>query len=141
MTAIVLVVVVLATRHRFLVGPVLLALGFLPWLPLRLSGRSVRSAGADIVFGAIDTGPLTVTALIGASLAGTLGAIVGGVVGDVITDGVAGMFEGKMAESLRRHGIEEARTPLSSSMGKMSGCLLGSGLVLTVAWTLLRLPV
>ena len=46
-----------------------------------------------------------------------------------------------MAESLRRHGIEEARTPLSSSMGKMSGCLLGSGLVLTVAWTLLRLPV
>ncbi|UCG44311.1 MAG: hypothetical protein JSU73_06835 [candidate division WOR-3 bacterium] len=122
------------------VGPVLVALGFLPWIPLRLSGRTIRSAGADIVFGTIGTGPLTFAALIGASLAGVLGAIVGGLVGDAITDGLAGMFEGKMAEALRRHGIEEARTPLSTSMGKMSGCLLGAGIVLTVAWTVLRLP-
>lgn len=66
-----------------------------------------------------------------------LGAIIGGAVGDSITDGLAGLFEGKMAEYLRKHGIEEARTPLSSSMGKMSGCLIGVGIVLTVVWGLL----
>lgn len=120
-----------------LIGPIIVALGFIPWLPLKLSGRSIKSVGADIVFGAIDTGLLGVTALIGASLAGTLGAIVGGAVGDSITDGFAGLGEGKISEYLRKHGIEEARTPLSSSMGKMSGCLLGAGTVLTIAWSIL----
>jgi hypothetical protein len=60
-------------------------------------------------------------------------------VGDAITDGISGLFEGKMAEWLRKHNIEEARTPLSSSMGKMSGCLLGVGIVLTAAWTMIGL--
>ena len=64
-----------------------------------------------IVFGAIDTGFLGVAALIGASFAGILGAIVGGAAGDAITDGFAGLFEGKMAEYLRKHGIKEARLP------------------------------
>lgn len=124
-----------------LIGPVIILLGFLPWIPLKLSGRTIKSTGADIIFGAIDTGILGVAALIGASFAGVLGAIVGGAVGDSITDGFAGLFEGKIAEYLRKHGIEEARTPISSSMGKMSGCLMGVGITLTIAWTLLAISI
>ncbi|MGA1792330.1 MAG: hypothetical protein ACMUHM_00105 [Thermoplasmatota archaeon] len=123
--------------HARLIGPVLIALGILPWLPLRLFGRSIRSCGADIIFGAVDTGILGIAAIIGASFAGVLGAIVGGAVGDSITDGIAGLFEGRIAIFLRGHGIKEARTPLSSSLGKMSGCLLGVGIVLTVLWSIL----
>ena len=122
-------------------GPVIIILGFIPWIPLKLSGRTIKSTGADIIFGAIDTGFLGVAALIGANFAGILGAIVGGAVGDSITDGYAGLFEGKMATYLRKHGIDEARTPLSSSMGKMSGCLIGVGIVLTIAWSLLNISI
>jgi hypothetical protein len=43
-----------------------------------------------------------------------------------------------MAEYLKEHGIEASRTPLSSSMGKMSGCLLGVGIVLTIAWSVFQ---
>ncbi|MCX8194295.1 MAG: hypothetical protein N3G19_02970, partial [Candidatus Pacearchaeota archaeon] len=100
-----------------IVGPVLILLGLLPWIPLKFFGRSIKSVGADIIFGAIDTGILGVAALIGANFAGVLGAIVGGAVGDAITDGIGGLFEGKIAQYLRRHKIEEARTPLSASMG------------------------
>ncbi|MCP8310197.1 MAG: hypothetical protein L6N94_01695 [Candidatus Methylarchaceae archaeon HK01M] len=124
-----------------LLGPVFMALGFIPWIPIKISGRMIRSTGADVVFGAMDTGILAVAALIGASFAGVLGAIVGGAVGDSITDGLAGLFEGRVAEYLRRHGIEEARTPLSSSMGKMSGCLIGAGITLTFAWSILRMGI
>jgi small-conductance mechanosensitive channel len=143
-TAVSIVVVSTAAAvlyHTRLVGPVLVLLGFVPWIPLKVLGRSVRSTAADIIFGAIDTGILGIAALIGASFAGVLGAIVGAAVGDSVTDGLAGLFEGKMAEHMRRHGIDDARTPLSSSMGKMSGCLLGVGIVLTVAWTVFQLPI
>lgn len=127
--------------HTKLIGPAIILLGFIPWVPLRISGRTIKSTGADIVFGAIDTGILGVVALIGASFAGVLGAIVGGAVGDAVTDGFAGLFEGRMAEYLRKHGIEESRTPLSSSMGKMSGCLIGVGVVLTIAWSIFRISI
>jgi len=120
-----------------LIGLIIIILGFIPWIPLRIFGRTIKSVGADIAFGAIDTGILGIAALIGASFAGVLGAVIGGAVGDSITDGFAGLFEGKIAEHLRKHGIEEARTPLSSSMGKMSGCLIGVGIVLTIAWGIL----
>ncbi len=122
-----------------LIGPVIVLLGLLPWIPLKIFGRSIKSTGADIIFGAVDTGILAVAAIIGANFAGVLGAIIGGAVGDSITDGFAGLFEGKVAEYLRKHGIEEARTPLSSSLGKMSGCLIGAGITLTIAWTLLKI--
>lgn len=124
-----------------LIGPLLIVLGFIPWIPLKLSGRTIKSVGADIIFGAVDTGFLGIAALIGANFAGILGAIVGGAVGDAVTDGYAGLFEGKIAEYLRKHGIDEARTPLSSSMGKMSGCLIGVGIVLTIAWSLLDIGI
>lgn len=137
LSVVVISVVCFVIYNKPLIGPVLIALGFLPWIPLKISGRSIKSTGSDIIFGAIDTGLLGIAALIGASFAGTLGAIVGGAVGDAITDAIAGLFEGKIAETLRKYGIEEARTPLSSSMGKMSGCLLGVGIILTIAWTFL----
>ncbi len=86
----------------------------------------------DMVFGAMDTGLLTVAAIIGASWFGIIGAIVGGVVGDAITDGIAGFFEGGIAEWMRSKGIEESRTALGSALGKMTGCLAGSGVVLVI---------
>jgi hypothetical protein len=136
-SVIVIAAVAFVIYHVRYIGPVVFVLGLLPWIPIRLSGRTVRSTGADIVFGAVDTGFLGVAALIGAELGGVLGAVVGGLVGDSITDGLAGIFEGQASEYLRRHGIEEARTPVSASMGKMSGCLLGAGMTLTLVWTVL----
>lgn len=133
----------LAYAHTYetLIGPTLLALGFLSMVPLRLGGRTIKSCSADIVFGAIDTGFLGITALIGANFAGVLGAVVGGAAGDAITDGFAGLWEGKVSQYLRKHGIREARTPLSASMGKMAGCFLGIGVVLTLVWTILGITV
>lgn len=139
LSTVVISVVCFFIYNKILIGPVLICLGFLPWIPLKIAGRSIKSVGADIIFGMIDTGILGIAALIGANFAGILGAIVGGAVGDAITDAIAGLFEGKISEVLRRYGIEEARTPLSSSMGKMSGCLIGVGITLTLAWTLIRL--
>jgi len=134
---IIVTVISFAIHNSRLIGLIIILLGFIPWIPLKIYGRSVKSTGADIIFGVIDTAFLGIAALIGASFAGVLGAIVGGAVGDSITDGFAGLFEGKIAQHLRKHGIEEARTPLSSSMGKMSGCLIGVGIVLTIAWIIL----
>ena len=64
------------------------------------------------------------------------GAIAGGVVGDAVTDSIAGFFEGGIAEWLRKHGIEESREAVTTSLGKMAGCLAGCGLVLSVAFLL-----
>lgn len=136
-SVVVVAAVALIIGNVLLIGPIVFLLGLVPLLPIKLSGRSIRSTGADMVFGAVDTGFLGVAALIGAEMGGVLGAVVGGLVGDSITDGFAGIFEGQASEYLRRHGIEEARTPLSSSMGKMSGCLLGAGVTLTLAWTVI----
>lgn len=130
-----------AYAYQTLIGPTLLALGFLSIVPLRLGGRTIKSCSADIVFGAIDTSFLGVAALIGASFAGVLGAVVGGAAGDAITDGFAGLWEGRVAQYLRKHGIREARTPLSASMGKMAGCFLGIGVVLTIVWTVLGIKI
>ena len=138
LSVVVIAVVSFVIYKKFVIGPILIALGLLPWIPLKIAGRSIKSTGADIIFGAIDTGLLGIAALIGANFAGILGAIVGGAVGYAITDAIAGLFEGKVAEALRKYGIEEARTPLSSSMGKMSGCLIGIGITLTIVWTPLR---
>jgi hypothetical protein len=124
-----------------IIGPTLIAIGLIAWIPIIISGRTVKSAGADIIFGIVDTGLLGLSALIGARYGGILGAIVGGAVGDAITDGFAGIFEGKVSEFLRKHGIDEARTPMSASMGKLSGCLIGVGITLTIAWSILNLNI
>ncbi|MCL0028350.1 hypothetical protein M1M88_01380 [Peptococcaceae bacterium] len=117
-----------------MIDSTLILLALLSLAPLKLVGRTIKSCSADIVFGAVDTFFLGIAAIIGASFAGILGAIVGATARDAITDGFAGLWEGRAAQYLRKHGIEEARTPLSASLGKMSGCFLGIGMLLTLVW-------
>ena len=124
---------ILTLQYRQPVGPIVLALSLIPLITLRLSGCRLSAAVPDLVFGGIDTGLLAVPALAGGLAFGVAGAIAGGVIGDSVTDAVAGFFEGGVAEWLRNHGFEESREMVTTSMGKMAGCLLGSGLVLSVA--------
>jgi hypothetical protein len=139
--SIVAVLGVMALKQKVILGPVVLGLGVIPIMALLVSGRALRRAVPDLVFGAIDTGLLTIPALWGAMFFGVAGAIAGGVIGDALTDGIAGFFEGSIAEWFRRKGIEESREGVTSALGKMSGCLLGSGLVLTIALVLGMQPV
>ncbi len=120
-------------EQRLPVGPVVLLLGLVPIVGLLVARRRITGALPDMVFGAIDTGLLVIPALWGGLAFGVAGAIAGGVIGDALTDAIAGFFEGSIAEWLRGKGIEESREALTSSLGKMSGCLLGAGLVLSLA--------
>lgn len=120
-------------RNKVLIGPVILLMSLIPLFSALLVKLELKRLIPDIIFGAIDTGFLTIPAIVGGKLFGVLGAIVGGVAGDAVTDGIAGFFEGSISEWLRNKGIEESRLPLSCGLGKMSGCLLGSGIVLTLA--------
>jgi hypothetical protein len=124
---------VLTLQYQLPVGPIVLVLAFIPLLGLLVARRPLVRAVPDIVFGAIDTGLLTIPALWGGILFGVAGAIAGGVIGDALTDAIAGFFEGSIAEWLCGKGIEASREAVTTALGKMSGCLLGSGLVLTVA--------
>ncbi len=94
------------------------------------SGRSYAWSVAPL--GAIDTGLLTIPAVIGGRFYGVLGSIAGGVVGDAITDGIAGFFEGGIARWLRSKDIEESRIPLGSALVRMAICLLGAGIILSL---------
>jgi len=100
---------------------------------LLIARRPITGAIPDILFGAIDTGMLTIPALWGGIMFGVAGAIAGGIIGDALTDSIAGFFEGSIAEWLRGKGIEESREAITTALGKMSGCLFGSGAVLTIA--------
>ena len=139
LSAIIVSVIYFTQDRKEAIGPILVILGFLPWLPLYLAGRGIKSALADIVFGVVNTGILSVMVLTGLSLADILGAVIGVAIGNTIINGIAGIFEGKTAEYLRNHKLEEERTSLSASMGKMSGCLIGIGITLTIAWTIMGL--
>ena len=123
----------LTLRYRLPIGPIILSLTLIPIAGLLLARRSIARAVPDIIFGAIDTGLLTVPALWGGMLFGVAGAIAGGIIGDAVTDAIAGFFEGSIAEWLRGKGIEESREAVTTAFGKMAGCLFGSGVVLTIA--------
>lgn len=132
---------IFALQNALALGPVVLLLGFIPLAALLLAGRRITAAVPDLVFGGLDTGLLALPAIWGGVTFGVVGAIAGTVVGDAITDAVAGFFEGHIAEWLRSRGFPEGREAVTTSLGKMSGCLLGSGLVLSVAWLAgLQLP-
>ena len=124
---------VLALRYQLPIGPILLALALIPIVGLLIAKKSLVNAIPDIVFGVIDTGMLTIPALWGGIRFGVAGAIAGGVIGDAITDAIAGFFEGGIAEWLQERGIVESREAVTTSLGKMAGCLFGSGAVLTIA--------
>jgi len=114
-------------------GLVLIILALLCIVSLIPFKIDLRSILPDIFFGLIDNGILAVLAIFGGHFAGVVGAIIGGVVGNAITDGIAGIFEGHMAEKLRLRLVIEERTMLKSAVGKMAGCLLGAGVVLIIA--------
>lgn len=116
-----------------IIGWAVLALGLFCLVSLEFFKIPIKNVWPDITFGLIDNGILAILAVIGGSIAGVAGAIIGGVVGNAITDGIAGVFEGHMAEQLRESNISESRTMLGSSVGKMAGCLIGAGMVLIVA--------
>ncbi len=116
-----------------LIGWIIFALGWLCLGSLLLFKVAIKNVWPDIIFGLIDNGILAILAVIGGAMAGVAGAIIGGAVGNAITDGIAGVFEGHMAERLREKAISEERTMLGSSIGKMAGCLLGAGVVLIIA--------
>ena len=124
---------VVALQSRLPIGPIVFALALIPLAGLLLAKRSFKGAIPDLVFGALDTGLLTIPALWGGMMFGVAGAIAGGVIGDALTDAIAGFFEGSIAEWLRGKGIVDSREPVTTALGKMAGCLIGSGLVLTVA--------
>ncbi len=124
---------VIALRQQFPIGPIVLGLGLVPIAGLLLAKRRLTGAVPDMVFGALDTGLLVIPALWGGIVFGVAGAIAGGVIGDALTDAVAGFFEGSIAEWLREKGIEESREAVTTALGKMSGCLLGAGMVLSLA--------
>jgi len=124
---------ILILKNHLPMGPMVLAMTIIPILGLLIAKRSIKGATPDLIFGAIDTGLLTIPALIGGITFGVAGAIAGGVIGDALSDGIAGFFEGSIAEWLREKGIEESRESVTTSLGKMAGCLAGSGSVLSVA--------
>lgn len=130
---IVAVIGVLSLQYEVIIGPVIFALTVVPLLGLFFAKRSFKGAIPDLIFGAIDTGILVILALCGGILYGVAGAIAGGVIGDALTDCIAGFFEGSIAEWLREKGIKESREPVTTSLGKMAGCLLGSGFILSLA--------
>lgn len=112
-----------------IIGYVLILLSILCLASLKLFKVKVSKVKPDIIFGIIDNGFLAIMTIFGGEIAGVAGAVIGGVVGNSITDAVAGIFEGYWAEYL----IADKRTILGSAVGKMAGCLLGAGVVLTVA--------
>jgi hypothetical protein len=120
-------------QHGLPVGPIVLGISLFPLFGMVLARRSLVHALPDMVFGAMDTGLLTIPAVWGGMVFGVAGAIAGGVIGDALTDAFAGFFEGSIAEWLRGHGIEASREAVTTSLGKMTGCLIGSGLVLSLA--------
>ncbi len=124
---------ILALRYQLAIGPSVLGLTLIPIGGLLIAKRTLVGAIPDIVFGAIDTGLLTIPALWGGILFGVAGAIAGGVIGDALTDAIAGFFEGSIAEWFRERGIIESREAITTALGKMAGCLFGSGAVLTMA--------
>jgi hypothetical protein len=139
LTAIVIFIFPEVVRYKSLIGLATLFFGFVPWIPVYIAGRRLKTISADIIYGIVDGGILAIFVVAGASFAGLLGAVLGSAVGNAISDRFGGLWEGVVASWLRNHGINEARTPLSASMGKMSGVAIGSGIVLTIAWTLLGL--
>ncbi|MBI2662160.1 hypothetical protein HYX11_01745 [Candidatus Woesearchaeota archaeon] len=138
LTIIILLISYFFITQKKLIGPVLIILGFLSLLPLRLFNIPTEILKAEIIFGIIDNGVLAIFALSGAELFGILGAIIGSLVGNAITDGFAGIFEGYEWNKISELNLKGKRTILTVSLGKLSGCLLGGGVILTIAWSILN---
>ena len=120
-------------NHNQWMGFVLIVLGVVCIFSLLHFGIKLKSTVPDVLFGVIDNGILAVMAIFGGHFGGIAGAVLGGVVGNAITDGIAGIFEGYIAEKFDKIDAPNNRTMLKSAVGKMAGCLLGAGAVLAFA--------
>ena len=139
LTVIILLVSYFFVTQKKIIGPIIILLGIITVLPLFLFKVPIRILKAEIIFGVIDNGILAIFALSGAELFGILGAVVGGLVGNAITDGLAGIFEGYEWQKTKKLNIKDNRTALTVAIGKLSGCLFGGGIVLTIVWTFLNI--
>jgi len=120
-------------NHNQWMGFMLITLGIVCIFSLLLFGIKLKSTVPDVLFGVIDNGILAVMAIFGGHFGGIAGAVLGGVVGNAITDGIAGIFEGYIAEKFDDQDVSNHRSMLKSAVGKMAGCLFGAGVVLAVA--------
>lgn len=107
-------------------------IGIINLMFLKFFGISIKSVYPDMVFGLIDNGVLVFAALIGGMFGNVRGAIIGGAAGNTITDGIGGLVEGQMAVNMKKYEVKEERNPLTSSLGKMAGCLFGASIGLIV---------
>lgn len=101
---------------------------------IKLLGIKLKFIYPDLTFGFVDNGVMVFAVIFGGSMGGVAGAIIGGAAGTTLTDGLGGLFEGYVSEretALIRFKSE--RGMLSSSLGKMAGCLFGAGLGLMLA--------
>ena len=135
--AIILFIVSSLLINNFLIiGLAFIILGIAAILVLRIYSISYTSIYPDIFFGAIDNGVLVFAAVLGGHFAGITGAIIGAAAGNTITDGIGGLFEGHIAEHQRAYSIDNKRTAMSTSFGKMAGCLFGAGVGLIIIWAI-----
>ncbi|MFH1326686.1 MAG: hypothetical protein ABIH59_00990 [archaeon] len=133
-----IVIIVVANYFIFnnqWIGPAFLGLGMLSLLFMRLMHIKLKFIYPDLTFGFVDNGVMVFAAIIGGSIGGVPGAIIGGVAGNTITDGIGGFFEGYVSERQEKlTKFRSERRMLSSSLGKMTGCMFGAGISLTLAW-------
>ena len=123
LSVIVIAITVYFISNTVLIGPIFIGLGILSLVFISFFKITLRSIYPDIVFGFIDNGVLIFAAILGGQIAGVFGAVIGGAAGNTITDGIGGLFEGHIAEKHKTL----PRTAISSSLGKMAGCLFGAG--------------
>ena len=122
------------TLNKSLTGFVFLGLGIISLIIFKLFKIKIKALYPDMVFGMIDNGILVSAVVLGSSFAGITGAIAGGAIGNTITDGLGGLIEGKIAQNQRKQNVNNLRNPLFTMLGKMSGCLFGAGIGLTLVW-------
>mgnify|MGYP006416120451 CR=1 FL=1 len=138
-TWIILVIIVISVSAYFVlnetwIGPIFILMGLLSLLLLKSFKIKIETVYPDLVFGAIDNGVLIFAAVLGGAYAGVAGAIIGGAAGNTLTDGIGGLFEGHVAQNQRKYKIDNSRTPLSTMLGKITGCLFGAGAGLILVW-------
>jgi len=133
---VILTITIIFLENRIMFGLFFLILGIVLLLLMKLFRVKIKAVYSDLTFGFIDESLLVIASTIGGLNAGVVGAIVGGVTGNVIADGISGLFEGNMAERMKKHHIKEDRTAFATMLGKITGCLIGAGIILILIWTI-----
>lgn len=133
-------IVVVAVASYFIfnkafIGPAFLIMGILTLLFMIGKGIKLKFVYPDLGFGFVDNGVMVFAAIIGGSFGGIPGAVIGGVAGNTITDGLGGFFEGYISEKQTiLTKFKSERRMFSSSLGKMTGCMFGAGVSLSLIW-------